>query len=235
MTESKIHAQKIVVRKNGPYLVYGQVPLVRRTQVVSEYGEPLTWKTEGIIPTREVYALCRCGLSCNKPFCDGQHAKAKFDGTETADLRPTVERQRVYPGATRLVVKMDQSLCMNSGFCGTRRAHIEELVTQTDDTSIRSLVMAMIERCPAGALTYAIEPGDPDIEPDLPRQVAVTTEITSAGPIEGPLWVMGGIPIERADQQPFETRNRVTLCSCGLSKTKPLCDGCHRLPDPKIE
>ena len=36
-----------------------------------------------------------------------------------------------------------------------------------------------------------------------------------------------------ADQQPFETRNRVTLCSCGLSKIKPLCDGSHRPPDPK--
>jgi CDGSH-type Zn-finger protein len=233
MSLSKVHAQKIVVRKDGPYLVYGQVPLVHRTQVVSEYGEPLTWKTVGTYPTREVVALCRCGHSCNKPFCDGMHAKMQFEGTETADLRPTAERQRVYPGSTGLVVKMDQSLCMDSGFCGTRHCHIEQLVTQTRDTTVRSLVIAMIERCPAGALTYSMEPDEPDIEPDLPFQVAVTTEITSAGPIDGPIWVMGGIPIERSDKQPFETRNRVTLCSCGLSKIKPLCDGSHRPRDPK--
>ena len=67
-----------------------------------------------------------------------------------------------------------------------------------------------------------------NIEPDLPVQIAVTTEITSDGPIEGPLWVTGGIPIERSDGQPFETRNRVTLCNCGHSSRKPLCDGSHR-------
>ena len=44
----------------------------------------------------------------------------------------------------------------------------------------------------------------------------------------GPLWVTGGIPIERADGEPLERRNRVTLCRCGLSGQKPLCDGTHR-------
>jgi len=56
----------------------------------------------------------------------------------------------------------------------------------------------------------------------------VTTEITSDGPIAGPLWVTGGIPVLRSDGQPFEIRNRVTLCNCGHSGSKPLCDGTHR-------
>ena len=102
------------------------------------------------------------------------------------------------------------------------------MVSGTDDTRVRSLVMAMVERCPSGAYVYSTAEGEPDIEPDLPRQIAVTTEITSDGPIAGPLWVTGNIPIVRADGQPFETRNRVTLCSCGLSEIKPLCDGTHR-------
>lgn len=42
------------------------------------------------------------------------------------------------------------------------------------------------------------------------------------------LWVTGGIPILRADGQPWETRNRVMLCRCGHSGNKPLCDGTHR-------
>jgi CDGSH-type Zn-finger protein len=44
----------------------------------------------------------------------------------------------------------------------------------------------------------------------------------------GPLWVTGNIPILRADGQPLEIRNRVTLCRCGCSGAKPLCDGAHR-------
>jgi CDGSH-type Zn-finger protein len=56
----------------------------------------------------------------------------------------------------------------------------------------------------------------------------VVTEFTSEGPVTGSLWVTGNIPVERADGQPFETRNRVTLCGCGRSKIKPLCDGTHR-------
>jgi uncharacterized Fe-S cluster protein YjdI len=131
-------------------------------------------------------------------------------------------------GGTRLIVKKDSSLCMNSGFCGMRKAILAQFVTASNETEARSLAIAMIERCPSGSLTYHIEAGEPDIEPDLPQQVAVTTEITSEGPIAGPLWATGGIPVERSDGQPFETRNRVTLCNCGLSGIKPLCDGSHR-------
>ena len=86
----------------------------------------------------------------------------------------------------------------------------------------------MIERCPSGTYTYAMSSDEADIEPDLPVQIAATTEITSDGPIEGSLWVTGNIPVERSDGKPFETRNRVTLCNCGKSCQKPLCDGSHR-------
>jgi CDGSH-type Zn-finger protein len=86
----------------------------------------------------------------------------------------------------------------------------------------------MVERCPSGALTYKIEAGEADIEPDFPQQIAGATEITSDGPIQGPLWVTGCIDIQRSDGQPFAPRNRVTLCNCGLSDNKPLCDGAHR-------
>ena len=222
---------KIVVEKDGPYTVCGHVPLVRKTQVVSEHGEPLTWKKEETLNAGETYTLCRCGQSQDKPFCDQTHLDIDFDGTETADTRLTAERQEVYPEGTHIAVKHDDYLCMESGFCGTRMAKIEQMVPARADTAIRSQVIAMIERCPSGSLTYAIEKGDPDIEPDLPQQIAVTTEITSEGPIAGPLWVTGNIPIERADGQPFETRNRVTLCCCGRSKIKPLCDGTHRPKD----
>ena len=220
--------KRIVVEEDGPYQVYGDIPLVRKTQVVSEYGEPLTWKKEETLETSGTYKLCRCGESSTPPFCDSTHREIGFDGTETADIGLTAGRQVAFADGTKIVVKRDHSLCMESGFCGMRLANIEQMVAQTGDTNVRSQVIAMIERCPSGSYTYTIEEGEPDIEPDLPQQIAVVTEITSDGPIIGPLWVTGNIPIERADGRPIETRNRVMLCGCGQSQIKPLCDGTHR-------
>ena len=228
MAKNQKHDRKIVVSPDGPYIVYGRIPLVRKIQVVSEYGEPLSWRTGKAFETAEMYELCRCGESKFKPFCDVSHALIDFDGTESADTTTTAERQETYEGGTGIVVKRDYSVCMESGFCGNRFTDILEMVPKTNDTQVRSLVIAMIERCPSGSYTYAINEGEDDIEPDLPQQIAVVTEITSEGPIGGPLWVTGYIPIERSDGEPFETRNRVTLCGCGHSKQRPLCDGTHR-------
>jgi CDGSH-type Zn-finger protein len=225
------NAKFIKVSKNGPYEVHGGIPLVRKTQVVSEYGEPLTWRKLGTIePGEDPYYLCRCGQSSHKPFCDSTHRAIGFDGAETADTGVTARRQVVCAGGIRIVVRRDQSLCSESGYCANRFTTIEKLMPATSEPAVRAKVMSMVEHCPSGSYTYSLEEGGPDIEPDLPQQVAVTTEICEAGPIAGPLWVTGYIPIERADGQPFETRNRVTLCNCGRSKNKPLCDGTHRRP-----
>ncbi len=221
--------KRIIVIKNGPYIVEGDVPLVRKTQVVSEHGEPLTWRKDGeIVVSQTEYHLCRCGKSSNQPFCDGTHRRVGFDGTETADASPTGTRKIKVPRGTGIFVEKEPSLCMLSGYCGFSDAKLDRLVGATQDTKMRALIMAMVERCPSGSLTYRVEEDGPVIDPDLPQQIAVTTEITSDGPIAGPLWVTGGIPIERADGRPFLTRNRVTLCNCGHSCNKPLCDGTHR-------
>ena len=221
---------KIVIECDGSYRVEGNIPLVRKTQVVSEYGEPIAWQKEETILTEGTYWLCRCGQSKDFPFCDSTHAEIGFDGSETADRTPTADRSETYPGSHGIEVRRDFSLCMNAGFCGLRDAGIEMLAAQTGNTRIRSLVMAMIERCPSGSLTYALPPDGAQVEPDLPRQIALVTEITSSGPIQGPLWVTGGIPIESSeDGEILETRNRVTLCNCGHSRNKPFCDGQHRI------
>jgi CDGSH-type Zn-finger protein/uncharacterized Fe-S cluster protein YjdI len=227
-TKSPIE-KKIVIIKDGPYYVSCGVPLVRKTQVVSEYGEPLTWKKEGVTECEGDYGLCRCGQSANKPFCDGTHHREAFDGSEQADTSARKASLSSFPAGRKIIVEKDASLCMSSGFCGFENTGLPELLARAgNDTQIRSLVIAMVERCPSGALTYRLEPDLPAIEPDLPEQIAETTEITEAGPIPGPLWVTGGITIERSDGKPFEPRNRVTLCNCGKSGNKPLCDGTHR-------
>ena len=43
--------KKITVRSNGPYIVRGGIPLVRKVPVMSEHGEPLTWEKEFVLST----------------------------------------------------------------------------------------------------------------------------------------------------------------------------------------
>lgn len=215
--------RRIVVLPNGPYLVYGDVPLVRKRKVLAENGESLTWETTETLLTEETYALCRCGRSASKPFCDGSHARVGFDGTEAADTAPTAERQIVHDGQG-IVVHRDLSLCIHSRFCVGRLRSIPAMVGDSADSDVRAHIIGRIEHCPSGSYTYKLEQDGPDLEPDLPVSISV---VSVKGPLAGPLWVTGGIPVARSDGEPFETRNRVTLCRCGHSKAKPLCDSTH--------
>jgi len=56
---------KIQASKNGPLLVQGDVDIVDSSGQVMQSGAR--------------FALCRCGKSANKPFCDGMHAKSGFE------------------------------------------------------------------------------------------------------------------------------------------------------------
>ena len=208
---------KVAVKPDGPYVVMGSVPLRARRAVVSEHGEPLTWQSDevGEAP-RRVYALCRCGESANKPFCDDTHRQVGFDGSETAPTDSFAERCADL-GGVGIQVSDDRAICVHAGFCGNRISNVWKMTRQTDDSVVRSQVMAMIERCPSGALSYTVDGAE--VEPALPVEISVIPD--------GPLWLTGGIPVERADGEPFETRNRVTLCRCGHSANKPLCDGSH--------
>jgi uncharacterized Fe-S cluster protein YjdI len=60
-------ASKINVSKNGPLLVEGGCELI------DEGGEK--------IASNGPFALCRCGGSKRKPFCDGTHITIGFDGS----------------------------------------------------------------------------------------------------------------------------------------------------------
>ncbi|HEX9821231.1 MAG TPA: CDGSH iron-sulfur domain-containing protein [Methylomirabilota bacterium] len=65
-------AVKISIRPNGPYLVEGEVELVDvNGNRIDTSGKPRI-------------ALCRCGASVTKPFCDGTHSKIGFQAAEAA-------------------------------------------------------------------------------------------------------------------------------------------------------
>lgn len=66
---------KITVRSNGPFRVEDPEGLV---ELVDANGAPFD------LTGKPVFALCRCGGSVNKPFCDGTHSKIGFQAAEAA-------------------------------------------------------------------------------------------------------------------------------------------------------
>ena len=75
MTSTKGPAMKIEVTKDGPYLVSGEVAISEQWIVVNAEGESLEYREGKKYSIQAQYALCRCGYSGNKPFCDGTHKK----------------------------------------------------------------------------------------------------------------------------------------------------------------
>ena len=64
---------KVTIRPNGPYLVEGELELVDIN------GSKVDTSGRG-----GRFALCRCGASVTKPFCDGTHSKVGFQAAEAA-------------------------------------------------------------------------------------------------------------------------------------------------------
>ena len=118
----------------------------------------------------------------------------------------------------RITVTDDRQLCIHASFCIHREDNVWDLLERSESTGARFKLMQMVERCPSGRLGYEVGTGP--VEPDLPEAIAVTKN--------GPYWLTGGIPIRLSDGRMLETRNRVTLCRCGKSSMKPLCDGTHK-------
>lgn len=218
MSDDSTNDASITSRPGGPFVVRGGVPVVTKTPVHSEHGEPLAWKTSEPLTDAAAYALCRCGQSANKPFCDGTHATVGFEGVDSADATTYEERAKVL-GGTGITVRDDRSICVHAGFCGNRVTNVWKQVADTDDSLVRLAVINEIEKCPSGALTYRFDDDDTDAEPDYPTQVAAIDN--------GPLWVTGGIPVTASTGTGLEPRPRITLCRCGDSGNKPLCDGSH--------
>lgn len=65
----------IRTRNNGPFVVEGPVT------IIDAQGNPFTIKTD-----KPAIALCRCGHSSTKPFCDGSHNRCGFVAAELATI-----------------------------------------------------------------------------------------------------------------------------------------------------
>jgi CDGSH-type Zn-finger protein len=195
---------------NGPYYLLNDmeaapVPNLRRAS-----GEACA-TVRGI-------ALCRCGASKNKPFCDGTHSTIAFRDRNVAD--PGQDKRKSYVGK-RVTILDNRALCSHAAFCTDElksvfRQHDEPWIAP-DGAEVERII-ATVRKCPSGALSYAI--GGVEAEaPERPPMVTVTDS--------GPYAVTGGIELMGVKFGEGASREHYTLCRCGASKNKPFCDGSH--------
>ena len=214
---------RIKVTKDGPYIVTGRVPLDQEKVVIGGDGEPAKWEKGPSYPDRDTYALCRCGASKDKPFCDGSHSAIAFEGTETAGRSAYLEHaeRTVGPG---LDLTWSPEFCAVARFCH-RGEEAWTYAERSDDPEARKMAVEEACSCPSGSLVAWDKATGAAIEPELEESISLIENAQDE--TSGPIWVKGGIPIESADGFEYEKRNRVTLCRCGQSKKKPFCDGRH--------
>lgn len=214
---------KIVIAKDGPYRVTGGLPLDKVIARIGRDGEPEKWVKGASYPARESYALCRCGRSQDKPFCDNTHAKVKFDGTETAS-RETHAEQSLKIEGPGINLRDAVSLCSEARFCHPQGG-TWHLVLESDDPANRRSAIRQTCNCPSGRLVAVDRKTGKPVEPACLPSLSLAEDPQKKA--SGPIWVKGGVPIESEDGQAYEARNRVTLCRCGESDNKPFCVGNH--------
>ena len=196
---------KITCQPNGPYtLSKGDLTLRREDGTTFDAGGGV--------------ALCRCGGSAKKPFCDGTHRKNGFSDRNTAP--PGDNRREAYAGK-EITIFDNRAICAHAGFCtdGLKRVFRmdAEPWIEPDAASVEEIV-ATIEKCPSGALSYARG----SVEGQPPRRDPTVT-VTN----DGPYAVTGGIELVGVPFGEGASKEHYTLCRCGASKNKPFCDGTH--------
>ena len=203
-----VRVPQIRITEHGPYRVEGELA------IHGVDGELL--QSDGC------WHLCRCGGSRSKPFCDVTHGLKGFDGTPTASHDLIAERRDAYATGGGMTVYDDRTRCAHFGQCTGRLPAVfrgaEEPFVDPHGAA-EAEIRVVVGGCPSGALAYA-RGGDPE---PVEHQ-----EAPSVHPIpDGPYRVRGGVQVIGIDGEPYEARERQTLCRCGQSRNKPFCDGSH--------
>ena len=203
----KSNSPTIKCSRNGPYIV--------------RYLESVRNSRGEEIKAKSVMALCRCGGSANKPFCDGTHAKIGFSDERESD--GSKDKWDVHVGK-KITIHDNRGICSHAGFCAVFRVRREPGVDP--DAADPEEIIKAVMRCPSGALSYSID----GVEyKDQDRAPLITVSRN------GPYQIIGGIELADVPRSQGSSAEHYTLCRCGASKTKPFCDGTHAHIDFKDE
>lgn len=215
---------KVVIRKNGPYVVSSGLPLSKEIIGTDKNGNSVEWKKGEKYPDKDTYELCRCGQSKNHPYCDGMHAKTGFDGTETATRKKYIEQAEKISGPG-IDLTDAEDLCAGVRFCHDKDGRVWDLTIKSDNPESKEVAIKQACNCAAGRLVAWDKKTGKPIEPHHAPSISLIEDPEAKA--SGPIWLKGGIPLESADGTKYETRNRVTLCRCGKSENKPFCNSHH--------
>ncbi len=189
---------------DGPYIVRNL------RKLTNSKGETL--------PVRPVVALCRCGGSNIKPYCDGTHARNGFCSAKSPERTP--DRADTYAGKA-IVVLDNRGTCCHFGNCTDHLPqvfHHEGDPFVTADGADPAAVEAIVRACPSGALGFVKEGVKYEGERREP-EIYVAENAS--------YYVRGGIELEGEPMNEGALREHYALCRCGQSKNKPFCDGSH--------
>ncbi len=169
--------------------------------------------TEGSLETTKEMALCRCGQSKNKPFCDGSHVDSGF----TDERPPNEEDERLVFEGDPITIYENIAICSHAGFCPSGKP--DKWRPKTEDGGFTDAeLIEKIRKCPSGALSYARGTTE-HRDQDRPTKVRIKKD--------GPFEIEGGIELRNTDWGEGASKEHYTLCRCGASKMKPFCDGTH--------
>jgi CDGSH-type Zn-finger protein len=215
---------KILPLPNGPYYLINDMQPKVVYNLQNFKGKPLS-TTVGI-------ALCRCGASKNKPFCDGTHNVIGFSSAnrtldENDDTKKTAikDKRRDYPGK-EITVHDNRKICSHAAECVNNLSSVFKLGSRpwiNPDASKMNDIIDVVRRCPSGALSYSID-GVEYRDPEEQRNPIVTVLKN------GPYHITGGIELigENIQFGKGASKEHYTLCRCGASENKPFCDGAHK-------
>ncbi len=164
----------------------------------------------------KVFALCRCGHSRVKPFCDGTHGKTSFNGEKRKERVP--RKLDEYRGK-EITIFDDRGICSHAGFCTDGLSRVFKMGVEPwidPDAEAKEKIIETIKKCPSGALSFSV-----DGEKYNPVSDDPTIKIVE----NGPYYIKGKIELHDQDKPTLE--GRYVLCRCGYSKNKPFCSGQH--------
>jgi len=188
---------------NGPYIVKN----------ITNFSNK-----KGSIDSEPTMALCRCGQSANKPFCDGAHIGAGFSSENNETL---LENKCDEYSGLKITIYDNRSICAHAGVCTDNLAIVfrmkQEPWIDPDAAEVENII-DVIKRCPSGALSYKLSTGE-----KMSQQENAKVFVAPNGP-----YVVCGCPdLQDANWREGASEQQYTLCRCGASKNKPYCDGSH--------
>ena len=174
------------------------------------------------IETKPVVALCRCGQSANKPFCDGSHNAAEFsDAKSGKTLRNAAVDYSGEVNGQTVTISYTPVLCTHAAQCQARASAVfnpkEKPWIQPENGNLTE-ILDVISACPSGALRVSLGEADPKHMTN--GDVSITVEKN------GPYHVTN-IALDAEFNGVGASRAKYSLCRCGLSNNKPFCDGSH--------